>query len=62
MLLQAKSRKHPLLLLSGVGTNAIGYDLSPEVSSIVSPSFPIYYHILYILDFISVKGKKDEHR
>ncbi|XP_023746316.1 uncharacterized protein LOC111894474 isoform X1 [Lactuca sativa] len=29
---QAKSRKHPLLLLSGVGTNAIGYDLSPESS------------------------------
>nr|GEX45876.1 hypothetical protein [Tanacetum cinerariifolium] len=25
-------RKHPLLLLSGVGTNAIGYDLSPEAS------------------------------
>nr|XP_043624886.1 uncharacterized protein LOC122596384 isoform X2 [Erigeron canadensis] len=29
---QAKLRKHPLLLLSGVGTNAIGYDLSPESS------------------------------
>lgn len=29
---QAKPRKHPLLLLSGVGTNAIGYDLSPESS------------------------------
>ncbi|KAJ0634157.1 putative alpha/beta hydrolase-1 [Helianthus annuus] len=29
---QAISRKHPLLLLSGVGTNAIGYDLSPESS------------------------------
>ncbi|KAL4586650.1 hypothetical protein LXL04_011291 [Taraxacum kok-saghyz] len=28
---QAKPRKHPLLLLSGVGTNAIGYDLSPEI-------------------------------
>ncbi|KAJ4826517.1 hypothetical protein Tsubulata_023959 [Turnera subulata] len=27
-----KSRNHPLLLLSGVGTNAIGYDLSPESS------------------------------
>ncbi|KAK7357739.1 hypothetical protein VNO80_17035 [Phaseolus coccineus] len=25
-------RNHPLLLLSGVGTNAIGYDLSPESS------------------------------
>ncbi|KAK3440536.1 hypothetical protein EUGRSUZ_B00830 [Eucalyptus grandis] len=25
-------RNHPLLLLSGVGTNAIGYDLSPEAS------------------------------
>ncbi|KAI3818276.1 hypothetical protein L1987_12080 [Smallanthus sonchifolius] len=29
---QAIQRKHPLLLLSGVGTNAIGYDLSPESS------------------------------
>ncbi|KAK7343427.1 hypothetical protein VNO77_12164 [Canavalia gladiata] len=28
----APSRNHPLLLLSGVGTNAIGYDLSPESS------------------------------
>ncbi|KAE8686893.1 elongator complex protein 2-like [Hibiscus syriacus] len=29
---QAPPRNHPLLLLSGVGTNAIGYDLSPESS------------------------------
>ncbi|KAJ4709871.1 Alpha/beta hydrolase family protein [Melia azedarach] len=29
---QAPTRNHPLLLLSGVGTNAIGYDLSPESS------------------------------
>ncbi|KAK9051083.1 hypothetical protein SSX86_027709 [Deinandra increscens subsp. villosa] len=29
---QATPRKHPLLLLSGVGTNAIGYDLSPQSS------------------------------
>ncbi|KAK9074518.1 hypothetical protein SSX86_007116 [Deinandra increscens subsp. villosa] len=29
---QAIKRKHPLLLLSGVGTNAIGYDLSPDSS------------------------------
>ncbi|KAJ0683338.1 putative alpha/beta hydrolase-1 [Helianthus annuus] len=29
---QAVRRKHPLLLLSGVGTNAIAYDLSPESS------------------------------
>ncbi|KAL4363974.1 hypothetical protein GQ457_04G012110 [Hibiscus cannabinus] len=29
---QAPSRNHPLMLLSGVGTNAIGYDLSPESS------------------------------
>lgn len=28
---QAPTRNHPLLLLSGVGTNAIGYDLSPGV-------------------------------
>ncbi|EPS72628.1 hypothetical protein M569_02125, partial [Genlisea aurea] len=29
---EAPPRNHPLLLLSGVGTNAIGYDLSPESS------------------------------
>ncbi|XP_039691121.1 uncharacterized protein [Medicago truncatula] len=29
---EAPVRKHPLLLLSGVATNAIGYDLSPESS------------------------------
>ncbi|KAJ4713454.1 Alpha/beta hydrolase family protein [Melia azedarach] len=29
---QAARRNHPLLLLSGIGTNAIGYDLSPESS------------------------------
>ncbi|CAM8953425.1 unnamed protein product [Rhodiola kirilowii] len=29
---QVSPRNHPLLLLSGVGTNAIGYDLSPECS------------------------------
>ncbi|XP_020536069.1 uncharacterized protein LOC105636926 isoform X2 [Jatropha curcas] len=29
---QAPTRNHPLLLLSGVGTNAIGYDLSPGSS------------------------------
>nr|DAD31883.1 TPA_asm: hypothetical protein HUJ06_010734 [Nelumbo nucifera] len=29
---KAPSRNHPLLLLSGVGTNAIGYDLSPGSS------------------------------
>ncbi|KAK8986696.1 hypothetical protein V6N11_010247 [Hibiscus sabdariffa] len=29
---QAPPRNHPLLLLSGLGTNAIGYDLSPESS------------------------------
>ncbi|KAI4340713.1 hypothetical protein MLD38_025523 [Melastoma candidum] len=29
---QAPARNHPLLLLSGVGTNAIGYDLSPDSS------------------------------
>ncbi|XP_022736171.1 uncharacterized protein LOC111289411 isoform X3 [Durio zibethinus] len=29
---KAPSRNHPLMLLSGVGTNAIGYDLSPESS------------------------------
>ncbi|GAB4861009.1 hypothetical protein Ancab_036170 [Ancistrocladus abbreviatus] len=28
----ATKRNHPLLLLSGVGTNAIGYDLSPQAS------------------------------
>ncbi|XP_043813092.1 uncharacterized protein LOC110616351 isoform X2 [Manihot esculenta] len=29
---RAQRRNHPLLLLSGVGTNAIGYDLAPESS------------------------------
>lgn len=29
--MQAEPRNHPLLLLSGLATNAIGYDLSPEV-------------------------------
>ncbi|KAK3036707.1 hypothetical protein RJ639_030531 [Escallonia herrerae] len=29
---QAPPRNHPLMLLSGVGTNAVGYDLSPESS------------------------------
>ena len=29
---QVKKKNHPLLLLSGIATNAIGYDLSPEVS------------------------------
>ncbi|CDY33720.1 BnaA09g45260D [Brassica napus] len=29
---QTPTRNHPLLLLSGVGTNAIGYDLSPGCS------------------------------
>ncbi|KAL5544874.1 hypothetical protein UlMin_008658 [Ulmus minor] len=29
---QAQPRNHPLLLLSGIATNAIGYDLSPESS------------------------------
>lgn len=30
---QGPNRNHPLLLLSGVGTNAIGYDLAPGVGS-----------------------------
>ncbi|MQM06119.1 hypothetical protein Taro_038940 [Colocasia esculenta] len=29
---EAPSRNHPLMLLSGVGTNAVGYDLSPGAS------------------------------
>ncbi|KAK6261384.1 hypothetical protein QUC31_007200 [Theobroma cacao] len=29
---EAPSRNHPLMLLSGIGTNAIAYDLSPESS------------------------------
>lgn len=32
---QAPPRNHPLLLLSGVGTNAIGYDLAPGVNYLV---------------------------
>lgn len=30
--MQAPVRNHPLMLLSGVGTNAVGFDLSPGVS------------------------------
>jgi hypothetical protein len=29
---ESVKRNHPLLLLSGVATNAVGYDLSPQVS------------------------------
>lgn len=32
MIIQGTRRNHPLLLLSGLGTNAIGYDLAPDVS------------------------------
>ena len=32
---QAPKRNHPLMLLSGVATNAIGFDLSPGVSELV---------------------------
>jgi len=39
MCFQAPMRNHPLLLLSGVATNAIGYDLSPEVTL-----FPLKNH------------------
>lgn len=28
---QAPKRKHPVLMLSGIGTNAIGFDLDPKV-------------------------------
>lgn len=32
---QAPKRNHPLMLLSGVATNAVGFDLSPGVSEVV---------------------------
>ncbi|CAI9262355.1 unnamed protein product [Lactuca saligna] len=32
---KAPSRNHPLLLLSGVGTNAIGYDLAPGAPKVL---------------------------
>jgi hypothetical protein len=31
---QAPKRNHPLMLLSGVATNAVGFDLSPGVSEL----------------------------
>ena len=34
---QAPKRNHPVLMLSGIGTNAIGFDLDPKVRS---PPFP----------------------
>jgi hypothetical protein len=30
--MQAPKRKHPVLMLSGIGTNAIGFDLDSSVS------------------------------
>lgn len=56
---QAPSRNHPLLLLSGVGSNALGYDLSPEVSEsdrvafsfYFSHFFSYYYFVLSIFSF-----------
>lgn len=29
----APKRKHPVLLLSGIATNAMGFDISPEASA-----------------------------
>jgi hypothetical protein len=34
-IIQAPKRNHPLMLLSGVATNAVGFDLSPGVSELV---------------------------
>lgn len=45
--MQARARNHPLLLLSGVGTNAIGYDLAPEVVI-------IYFYITFFFGFIAI--------
>lgn len=46
MNLQVHPRNHPLLLLSGVATNAIGYDLSPEV---ILKSFSDYCFLFFFL-------------
>lgn len=47
---QAPSRNHPLLLLSGVGSNALGYDLSPEVSESDRLTFSFYFsHFFFLL-------------
>jgi hypothetical protein len=32
---QAPKRNHPLMVLSGVATNAVGFDLSPGVSELI---------------------------
>ncbi|KAI3979350.1 hypothetical protein MKX01_036394 [Papaver californicum] len=37
---QAPPRNHPLLLLSGVGTNAIGFDLSPQMEYVTAQTKP----------------------
>ena len=34
LIAQAPKRNHPLMLLSGVATNAVGFDLSPGVSEL----------------------------
>ena len=47
---ESVKRNHPLLLLSGVATNAVGYDLSPQVS--FSFHFCLIMHLflpIYIL-------------
>lgn len=46
------ARNHPLLLLSGVGTNAIGYDLSPQVS------FLTFVILLFFLQLFQLSTKR----
>ena len=58
--LQAPTRNHPLLLLSGVGTNAIGYDLSPGVNVFdLTPFFikflPLRDLTLFFLKFLPLR-------
>ncbi|MBA0750880.1 hypothetical protein Gogos_002261, partial [Gossypium gossypioides] len=43
---QATPRNHPLLLLSGVGTNAIGYDLSPEKPDFDEPKKMVLHYVV----------------
>lgn len=51
---KAPRRNRPLLLLSGVGTNAIGYDLSPEVRMFVfSCSFKLRSVIIFLTPSVS---------
>ncbi|WVZ15170.1 hypothetical protein V8G54_012736 [Vigna mungo] len=49
---RAPLRNHPLLLLSGVATNAIGYDLSPESRIMLKDMFDEYTFFMFSLHLL----------